>query len=512
MNQEPMLGLNGAGDRRATVGGSLPISLALVTAAGCADLVGVNGVRDDFFITSRGTVLEVSQSSIVSARWDRGNSYLVTATAGGNGSWPASVPIRWTARQPSVVTIEQDGTSGRVRAVGPGVGVLVAEVDGHVDSVKVRVLAEGDRPEVSYTTISVGGDVACGLAPGGILRCWGGHVHGALAIGGRDRAVGSGAPLTVPVAQRFVSISAGADHACAVDGGGAGWCWGYNAEAQLGDGTTARRTSPTPVTGGLAFRSITAGAAVTCGLGRDERAYCWGAWPNGIRGQPARVSDTIRFVQVSAGWDHACGVDVDGAAYCWGSNQSGELGTGPVARASAAPVRVASNQRFTSISAGMGHTCALTADLEAFCWGANYYGQLGVGSNVNANVPLPVAGGRRFIAIAAGGGHTCAVARGGAAYCWGENWRGELGDGIEPGVRSAADAASNVPRMVVDVPAGGFTSISAGSGTSCALDTRSEAWCWGYGPTGVGRSIISPGTQVFAQPRPMRVASPAAWP
>ena len=62
--------------------------------------------------------------------------------------------------------------------------------------------------------------------------------------------------------------------------------------------------------------------------------------------------------------------------------------------------------RYTSISVGEGHTCALTEDGEAVCWGGNEYGQAD---------PLP----GRYTAISAGSAHTCAVTTGGEIVCWG---------------------------------------------------------------------------------------------
>ncbi|HVO35011.1 MAG TPA: hypothetical protein VMT21_05565, partial [Gemmatimonadales bacterium] len=42
--------------------------------------------------------------------------------------------------------------------------------------------------------------------------------------------------------------------------------------------------------------------------------------------------------------------------------------------------------------------------------------------------PVAVAGGLTFASLTAGRYHTCGLTRGGAAYCWGYNYYGELGD------------------------------------------------------------------------------------
>ena len=144
-----------------------------------------------------------------------------------------------------------------------------------------------------------------------------------------------GAPTLVAGDHHYSSLSLGWNFTCALDGGRA-FCWGENANGQLGDGSITDRRAPVPVAGGLTFRSIAAGAT------------------------------------------HACGITPRGEAYCWGNNSGGQLGDGTrVSRE--VPTAVKTSLRFVAIATGALHTCALTADGEAFCWGRDNYGQLGDG-------------------------------------------------------------------------------------------------------------------------------------
>jgi len=101
---------------------------------------------------------------------------------------------------------------------------------------------------------------------------------------------------------------------------------------------------------------------------------------------------------------------------------------------------------FVSVSAGIAHTCGVTSDGEAFCWGHDLHGQLGTGIDGGfANVPTPVAGGDlEFASLSAGGNHTCGVSVAGDAYCWGYGELGQLGNGRQ---RRRAGCCAGRPRV-----------------------------------------------------------------
>ena len=44
-----------------------------------------------------------------------------------------------------------------------------------------------------------------------------------------------------------VDVASGDQHACALDPDGAAWCWGYNNQGQLGDGTGESSSAPVAV-------------------------------------------------------------------------------------------------------------------------------------------------------------------------------------------------------------------------------------------------------------------------
>src|SRR3569623_805938 len=101
---------------------------------------------------------------------------------------------------------------------------------------------------------------------------------------------------------------------------------------------------------------------------------------------------------VSAGAEHTCGLKTDGTAFCWGSNQYGPLGaahvdtvctnTSTTYPCASRPSVVTTSLKFTSVSAGQRHSCGITTNLEAYCWGANAQGQIGSAASTAIQNPL----------------------------------------------------------------------------------------------------------------------------
>lgn len=198
------------------------------------------------------------------------------------------------------------------------------------------------------------------------------------------------------------------------------------------------------------------------------------------------VPGALRFSEISAGYYHTCALTTDERVYCWGNNGFGTLGDGTrVGRAK--PTRIFGTNTYSAVDAGAGHNCALRPNGAAECWGQNDEGQAGDGTFTARDRPVTVGGGHVFTQISAGHAHSCGLIANGSAYCWGDNSRGQLGAGLEALTKSA------VPLKVQTSLA--FTRVIAGYYQSCALTAAGEAYCWGLnsgGQNGDGTTLDSP--------------------
>jgi uncharacterized protein YjdB len=298
-----------------------------------------------------------------------------------------------------------------------------------------------NRPELSFTAISAGGDFACGIASDQHLYCWGNDEAG--QIGNGFDGAGEIPSLATVKSERFAMVSAGSSHACALNLAGRAFCWGRDDRGQLGDNRNINSTTPIPIADStLAFTMISAGDRHTCGVTTSGNAYCWGEGINGQLGNGAGAASSvpvlvggILFASVSAGRLHTCGVSTSGAVHCWGDNSLGQLGNGG-SSPQLSPIAVSGVTGVSAISAGDDHTCAIAGGAVR-CWGSSSWGQVGDGNAAPHTVASPVlVPGIQAATISAGVEHTCAMSTTGQAMCWGSNRWGALGNEFQAAVRA----------------------------------------------------------------------------
>ncbi|MGV9001742.1 MAG: RCC1 domain-containing protein [Candidatus Saccharimonadaceae bacterium] len=367
--------------------------------------------------------------------------------------------------------------------------------------------------------------------------CWGYNGFGQL---GNGQYVGGSASIlddpssvdsTVPVkvlqqpgvmaGKKIVKIFAAQYHSCALSDDGLMYCWGYNANGQLGTGNGTDSPVPVQVGGALAGKTITdiGGTSNTSCAIAAGKIYCWGYNSKGQVGKntvggtinsPVLVvagntsttlatSYTATALSTSGSRSQTMCAVADAKAYCWGANDIGSVGdnTSGAGNTRNLPTKaidtgVLSGKTVTSISqdgyvssgsGGFAHVCAVASG-AVYCWGDNTNGQIGDNTTTDRSQPVTVIAsgvlnGKTIQEVQVGLRHSCVRANGGA-YCWGLNTSGQVGD--------ASNTQRNTP-VAVAQQAGGLTasnviSIGAGANRGCAIVTDGRTFCWGLNTSG----------------------------
>ncbi len=343
----------------------------------------------------------------------------------------------------------------------------------HSTPVNVSGLASG------VTALAAGGSHTCALSTGGGVKCWGRNYHGQLGDGTTTQR---NTPVNVSgLASGVTALAAGDGHTCALTTGGGVKCWGSNWAGQLGDGTTTSRSTPVNVAGlASGVTGLAAGSSHTCALTTGGRVKCWGWNADGQLGDgtttdrstPVNVSGLASGVAaLAAGYRHTCALTTGGGVKCWGNNGSGQLGDGTTTNRSTPVDVVGLASGVTVLGTGGYHTCALTTGARAKCWGENAFGQLGDGTTARRSTPVEVNGLASSITALAGGEmHSCALTTGRGVKCWGWNAIGQLGDGTTIWRSTPVDAVGL---------ASGVTALAADGSHTCAVTAGGAAKCWG---------------------------------
>ena len=303
------------------------------------------------------------------------------------------------------------------------------------------------------------------------VYCWGRNNDGQLGTG--DKTNRKVPTPVVDLPSEVTEITTGTDHSCALLTDGSVKCWGNNSNGELGDGTTKSHTTPVNVLGlNAKVIQIAAKGHTTCALLETGGVQCWGANDYGQLGngtktnsdKPVSVSGlTAHVIGIYAGGYHNCALLDNGIAKCWGANDYGQLGIGSLKQKfSTIPIAIAASAKhIDKLVAGQHDTCALLFDETLQCWGEGTDGQIGNNKKNKMNPsPLPVLNINDVTDLTSGDYHNCAVLNTGQEYCWGWNNEGQIGDGT---------TKNNIlkPSLVNAITHG--IALTAGHAHSCSL-------------------------------------------
>lgn len=356
---------------------------------------------------------------------------------------------------------------------------------------------DGLKDEAVADMVTTGNDHACILVQDQVY-CWGKYGSDTSAVATRAERIQllPNNPITM--------ISAGGEHTCARAGNGEVFCWGDGSKGQLGDGTTQSSERPRKVVDEqstpIKFSHIASGSAHTCGITqpapqKPPRVLCWGdndkyqlgvsnpSMGDAFRSVPVEVDHDWqgRPIRLGLGDKHSCVVTEPddrtkvNQLWCWGANGGGQLGKpSNTVGDSADPleVQLTNGAGVARVDGGFGHTCAVSTEGFADCWGLNVSGQLGTGDTSDRHSPTAVQNSLQFRWVRAGENHTCGLEKDSSRpYCWGSNETGAVGTGTVPPHRYL------YPTQIGALTEA--TSIDAGRFFSCAISKHKNVLCWG---------------------------------
>jgi len=171
----------------------------------------------------------------------------------------------------------------------------------------------------------------------------------------------------------------------------------------------------------------------------------------------ASVEQSVALIapaSLATGSNHTCAISEDEEAYCWGYNGNGRLGVGNTTD-QVIPTRVLGQLAFVALAGGDDDTCALDDVGQVHCF--------------ETSGPQVPQGGGTFVYLGAGSFHMCALNVNQEAHCWGRNEQGQLGDGSYE-YRTSPQPLTDHPR---------YSAISGGRLHTCALTLAGKANCWG---------------------------------
>ena len=290
--------------------------------------------------------------------------------------------------------------------------------------------------------IQIGSDAyytAIGLKSDATLWSWGSGYRGASSQGDTtDRScpvqIGSldnwGGPL-----DHYENSSDIGSHGFAINQDGKLYCLGGdNEKGNFGLGHTSNNVStPTQVGALTDWAQVAVKELGTSALKTDGTAWSWGIAEYGVLGDGTQNNKSSP-VQVSGGatnwtWIN-CGqyavyvINTLGELWCWGANLYGQLGIGNTTVYST-PVQVGSLTNWAKVWGGGIHALGLKTDGTLWSWGHNYYGQLGLGNQgggTNRSSPVQIGSATDWIhAGTTRQNDSFGIRSGGTLWSWGAN-------------------------------------------------------------------------------------------
>jgi alpha-tubulin suppressor-like RCC1 family protein len=284
------------------------------------------------------------------------SSPVQTITGGTNWKYVAMGPI-----SSSVAAIKTDGTLWTWGYNGSG---QLGDNSYSSRSSPVQTVASG----TNWVRAALGANHTAAIKSDGTLWLWGQGFVGQL---GNNNTSNQISPVqTTSSGTYWKHVACGYQHTAAVKTDGTLWCWGLNTSGQLGDNTITNKSSPVQtVAGGTIWKQAACGYSFTAAVKLDGTLWLWGSNGSGQLGDntTAQKSSPVQTVtggtnwsQVVSGSTHTIAIKTDGTLWGWGSNNYGQLGDNTVTGGSYPRQTYTGGTNWKQASAGTNHTMAIS--------------------------------------------------------------------------------------------------------------------------------------------------------
>ncbi|MDB6173040.1 MAG: rcc [Chthoniobacteraceae bacterium] len=393
-----------------------------------------------------GTFTNLAQGQVVTLSYNRVDYRFIANYFGGSGN---DLVLQWAAARLVAWGDDSAGQLGDFSTSRP-----YAPVD---------VFSTGALAGRTVISVSAGGAHTLALCSDGALFAWGNNSGGQF---GNNSIASKSEPVAVTATgalagKTIVATTAGQRHSLALCSDGTVAAWGFNSSGELGNNSLNQSLVPVPVftagvLSGKMIVAVAAGDSHSLALCADGTVVTWGANGFGQLGTgssfpfntttPSQVPVEVvasgvlsgkKVVAIAAGSFHNLALCSDGTVVAWGANSAGQLGNDVFSTGNGyVPVEVNTTgvlfgKTVVAVAAGGSHSLALCSDGTLATWGANNYGQLGIGNKVLSRVPMAVItsgalAGKTIATMAAGLSHSLVRCSDGTVVLWGNNKNGQL--------------------------------------------------------------------------------------
>ncbi|HEY4929644.1 MAG TPA: MBG domain-containing protein [Acidimicrobiales bacterium] len=279
---------------------------------------------------------------------------------------------------------------------------------------------------VHATKVAASTDDSFALGSDGNVYAWGDNSLNELGDGNGNNS-STPVQVSIPAGVTVTAIAGGQFHALALASTGKVYGWGYNGNGQLGNGLKTTPANPVLAVfpSGVTATNIAAGGYHSLAIGSDGNLYSWGYNVDGqlgdgnktqhVKPQLVSMPSGVSATALAAGLYHSLAIGSDGKLYAWGYNLYGQIGDGTTTtQLLPEAINLPSGGTPSAITTGQYDSLALLPNGNLYAWGQNGFGQLGIGTTVDAWSPTQVTAPplTAFVGLASGSGssHTLAIA------------------------------------------------------------------------------------------------------